>query len=418
MKPITLRIFLIYLLRTLGACVLAQQGSSSTSSCDASSLQMVQTITGPVNIFYIGIVSPDWCKQQPAEWVPSASLPRFTWTLEPAPEGATETTVMMSPPDLGTLLFDLNYDGVGSVDGIKINPTLNLTNGTDVGIVARIPRDQPVIVSMLSGAPFYVNIAKGFTNISGLESERSNDETFYCSGGEYQTNIAGRGSAVVADLSSTLGGWGVISIQDNGADWTVKLPEDDKNDFNLDIFSYNAKVLIQGHLNCTGTYDCKVFGGSQNGCVENCATELVVDGNISGNIPVYSWTPQPPFGEEYTGNATVMITTTEPNGCDHFSLDDSDETPFECTVDAGAVVELEEFPCITVSGEGGALDVLQCQGESLDQEHICNCAVPGVCPAPSPTPTPSSTSSYVNPRLAAAHAAAIYIFYSTFSLLF
>lgn len=135
MKPITLRIFLIYLLRTLGACVLAQQGSSSASSCDASSLQMVQTITGPVNIFYIGIVSPDWCKQQPAEWVPSASLPRFTWTLEPAPEGATETTVMLSPPDLGTLLFDLNYDGVGSVDGIKINPALNLTNGDRKSVV-------------------------------------------------------------------------------------------------------------------------------------------------------------------------------------------------------------------------------------------------------------------------------------------
>lgn len=86
----------------------------------------------------------------------------------------------MSPPDLGTILHDLNDDdGVGSIRGIAINPLLNLTNGTDVGVVVQIPSDQLVMVNVLSGSPFHVNIANGFTQISGLESNPSN-YNYYC----------------------------------------------------------------------------------------------------------------------------------------------------------------------------------------------------------------------------------------------
>ena len=376
----------------LGVSPRASIASASTASyCD--SMELVQTISpGPVDIFYIGIVSPTWCKHQYG-WDPVVFLPRFTWSLEPAPEGATETTVRMSPPNLGTLLYDFDRygDGVGAVRGIEINPTLNLTNGTDVGIAVQIPRDQLMIVTINAGSPFHVNIANGFTNIGALESDRSGQD-YYCGDGEYEAVIAGRGSAVVADLSSS-SDVSVLDINDNGADWTVKLPEDKSNQVSLKVDSLNGKVKILGGINCTDKYACSLLGGSHQGCTEDCATELVVEGSVIGNISVTSIVPQPEYPDEYTGNATVIITTTEPDGCEHFFIRDDDEVPFDCIYDAAATVQLEALPCTVAAGEGGSMDVLECQGETYEGRYTCNCAVPGVCPSPSPTPPPSSSSS-------------------------
>ena len=393
--------------------------ASSFSGCDTSStMEVVQTISGPINIFYVGIVSPDWCTAPSyTEWDPAVTLPRFTWTLEPAPEGATNTTVMMSPPDLGTLLYDLNKDGVGSADGLKINPTLNLTNGTEVGIVVQIPRNELVIVNVLGGAPFYVNIVNGFTNISTLGSDIGSYD-FYCGNGTYQSDIFGRGSSVAADLSSAIDFWS-LSIRDDGANWAVTLTDDETSRTELEIDAMNAKVAVQGHLQCTEPYACNLIGGSREGCAENCQTELVVDGSISGNISVFSITPQPPFWEEYEGNATFIITTSDAGGCDHFVLDDIGETPFECTVDTGVVVEVQEFPCTISAGEGGPTDTLQCHGESYEGRHMCNCAAPGTCLPPSPTPTPSSPSSFVKPHwFGTVQAVSLIMFCSTISSFF
>jgi len=71
-----------------------------------------------------------------------------------------------------------------------------------------------------------------------------------------------------------------------------------------------------------------------------------------------------------------------------------DGVPFDCNYDAEATVQLEAFPCTVVTGEGGLMDVLQCQGEMSEGENTCNCVVSGgVCPSPSPTPSPTSSSS-------------------------
>lgn len=383
--------------------------ASSISGCDSSTMEVVQTITGPINLFYVGIVSPDWCTEPSyTDYDAAVTLPRFTWTLEPAAEGATDTTVMMSPPDLGTLIYDFDEQfGVGSADGIKINPTLNLTNGTEVGIVVQIPRDELAIVDILGGAPFYVNIANGFTNISSLGSDIGSYD-FYCGNDTYQTDIFGRGSSVSADLSSAFDFWS-LSIRDDGADWTVKLTDDETSRTELEIDAMNAKVMVQGHLNCTEPYACNLIGGSREGCAENCKTELVVDGSISGNISVFSITPQPdPFWEEYDGNATFIITASDAGGCDHFVLDDIGGTPFGCTVDTEVVVVVEEFPCTIETGVGGPTDILQCQGEPYEGRHTCNCAVPGTCPAPSPAP--SSSSSFVEPHYVASVVVSLIVF--------
>ena len=203
----------------------------------------------------------------------------------------------------------------------------------------------------------------------------------------------GRGSGVAADLSSTLIEL-KIQINDDGADWTLKLPEDKSNGVNLDVASLNTKVKILGSIDCTGKYYCFLRGGSEiEECTEDCATELVVEGSVVGNVFIASNVPTR-NPDEYTGNATVVITTTEPDGCEHFYIYDDDGVPFDCNNDAEATVQLEAFPCTVATGEGGPMDVLQCQGETWRGENTCNCVVSGgVCPSPSPTPSPTSSSS-------------------------
>ena len=243
-----------------------------------------------------------------------------------------------------------------------------------------------------------MNIAKGFTSIDSLASSLSDFDDIYCDDGQYASIIAGRGSSVVADVSSSES-FEFLDVYDDGADWTVKLPEGD-NKVYLSLESTNGKFKIQGNINCTGIFDCFFLAGSRNGCEEDCFTELIVDGSISGNISVASYFPDPPPGEDYTGDPpTVIVKTTDQEGCEHiigFEGNADELIPVSCMDGAGAAaaVELDPFPCTIVAGEGGPMDVLECQGETFEERHICHCIVPGgaTCPAV-PTPAPSSSSN-------------------------
>lgn len=312
-------------------------------------------------------------------------MPRATWTIEPAPDGTTTTSVFMTPSNIGTVDFE-NWSDYG----IVLDPAA-VANAAEVGILIQVPKDDLERVSIEYGMPFYVNIAKGFTQltmiiISGASTCHYADGCPICDifTPEDTNNV---GPTIVADLSSVemqvSESWGnytqAIDISQFGAgiyDLTVVLPEDDDGvGMALNLDPTQANIKIKGNIKCDGSYGvvvnddlpeenylnefyCNIASKAEPGAKET-STNLVVDGTISGFFNVSS----------NVGSA-VFVEVSDDAGCDHFAPFHYEETigSFTCQDggDAVAVVNTEPFPCV---GDNGMVDCGE-KGRNY-QDDIC-----------------------------------------------
>ena len=323
-------------------------------------------------------------------------LPRATWTIEPAPEGVNTTQIWMLPPNLGHGLVDY------SELVVAINETFidnNDNNATEIGVLIQVPKDQ--LRSVNIDSPLRVNIAPGFTNLTSLSVDISSAQNAgYYQGKNYtcgkypvpgageELSLAGLGAEVRADLSTVegdislrAGGWG-------GNDIAVKLPKDGYPLAYMSLKGNNARYYIEGNVNCTNPYDyvfqqCYFTGGSADLCKgDDCFSQLVIDGEINGNVTVPS----------YLQSGVVSVAkVSAPGGCDQFEP----ENPaiFDCTDGAAAntTVEVEPLPCTMQEENMTLADVVECPTHFNAYVHkgfsMCNCYVPTseTCPEqPSP----------------------------------
>lgn len=92
------------------------------------------------------------------------TIPRFTWTIEPAPDGINRTSVYTYPPNIGKVKTadpDKEY-----FEGIIIDMDAIDNSTQEIAILIQTPNDVLEYVSVNSGMPFYVNIIDGFTALS------------------------------------------------------------------------------------------------------------------------------------------------------------------------------------------------------------------------------------------------------------
>jgi hypothetical protein len=352
-------------------------------------------------------------------------LPRATWTIEPTPEGVNMTQIWVSPPDLGRAVFT---DGVDSNDftlleGIEVNQTAldSISIETEIGVLIQVPKDQFNFFQMNFESPFRVNIAPGFTNIL----------TLYCYGTAYyggaytplggtcgfdagaynfiMKDMTGLGAVVRADLSTvTVGTSGLtVDVDGDGADFSLQLPEGYPLT-KMKLKGANSRYSIKGNVNCTGEYDCYLWGGSSNLCAGGqCFSQLVIDGDIAGNVSIN------PFLYSQQSGDVLIANVSAQDGCDHFTpypaelyigesnvtmaeqiLDERFRSNFGCIdgATANAVVEVEPFPCTMHKEDMKTIDVVECPRQSDIPPYDCKCFVPSA--AACPTPAPSSPASF------------------------
>lgn len=256
-------------------------------------------------------------------------------------------------------------------------------------MLIQVPKDQLYAVDIES--PFRVNIAPGFTNLIKLSVSvgESQDAGYYqgknytC--GEYaipgageELSLAGLGAEVRADLSTVEGYISLSADGLGGNDIAVKLPKDYPLTY-MSLKGNNARYYIEGNVNCTTPYDyvfkqCYFTGGSADLCKgDDCFSQLVIDGEIDGNITVPS----------YLQSGVVSVAkVSAPGGCYQFVP----ENPaiFDCTdgAAANATVEVEPLPCTMQEENMTLADVVECPtslngyGFSGSGFSICECYVP------------------------------------------
>jgi hypothetical protein len=332
-------------------------------------------------------------------------LPRATWTIEPAPEGVNTTQIWMSPPNLGWGFVDKDRLWVAfNRTAIELNNTANDTTTTEIGVLIQVPKDQLRRVDVDS--PLRVNIAQGFTNLRSLQVHidsaqnagnnpgnnytcgKYEDPSYYgIYGAGEELNLAGLGAEVRADLSTVEGG---ISLGAKGAgnDIAVKLPEDASQLTYMWLEGRNARYYIQGNVDCSNV-GCSFRGGSADLCKEDCFSQLVIDGEIDGNITVSS-------DNNRESDVVSVAKVDAPGSCDQFVP----ENPaiFNCTAGAAAsaTVEVVPLPCTMQEEDMTLSDVVECPDHHYPVTGFCRCYVPTseTCPESEPEPEESSPASF------------------------
>ena len=135
-------------------------------------------------------------------------MPRMTWTIEPNPDDSvTTTSVYLSPSNLGTVVTDES----SYIKGIQIDRAA-VANAAEVAVLIQAPKDGLGRVEIQNGAPFFVNIVKGFTDLTSIYV--GGGSTCYPVRGSYieagcpqckdlytPEEVRGIGQSIVADLS-------------------------------------------------------------------------------------------------------------------------------------------------------------------------------------------------------------------------
>lgn len=323
-------------------------------------------------------------------------LPRVTWTIEPAPDGFNDTLIWMSPPDLGRVVHYTTIKGITYILGIEFNRTTlnNLSNDAEFGVLIQAPKDQLSWLEVNNGSPLRVNIAPGFTNFKVLKVVNAYETNAYSCGSNSRLDLTGLGTTLRADLSTvnvTNRGRISLTAYGDGIDASVKLPEG-YSMFQMRLKGANSRYNIEGNVNCTIPKDCSLTGGSANLCTgANCFTQLIVDGNIDGNVPI-----QPYVTSEHSPDLVANVSAS--GGCVHFVPDrDSEDlslSNFVCAdgAAANAIVELDPLPCTMQQQEMTTTDVVECPSEDESDPYQCYCFVPAATACP--TPAPVSPASF------------------------
>ena len=335
-------------------------------------------------------------------------LPRATWTIEPAAEGVTSTQIWMSPPDLGQAIVSPLHsttDSIFRIEGILVNQTalMDVSDETEIGVLIRVPREQLSNVNFAYHSPLRLNIAPGITALQMLSVTGGYDypgfDNYTCHtdiGHIEYLDRAGLGAAVTADLSASTDEIAVL-VRGDGVELNLKLPEDGYPLNSMTLSGVNSRYNIKGNVNCTTFYggsSCSFYGGTADSCKEGCNSELVLEGDIVGDVNTF--TRVLTYRDE-TVQPNAIAKVSAPGGCDHFvpNSDSTDLTKFECTDGSTAnfnvtTPELQPLPCTMQIKDMTLADVVECPKQtknSFSDKYICECFVPTAetCPdEPSP----------------------------------
>jgi len=198
-----------------------------------------------------------------------------------------------------------------------------------------------------------------------------------------------------------------VDVNGDGVDFSLKLPEGYPLT-QMKLTGANSRYSIKGNVNCTGANDCYLWGGSSNLCVgDHCYSQLVVDGDIAGNVSIN------PFLYSQQSGDVLIANVSAQGGCDHFFVpypaelyvganstmaeqipDERFRSNFGCIDDdaANAAVELKLFPCTMQKQEMKTIDVVECPRQETSPPYECRCFVPSA--ATCPTPAPTSPASF------------------------
>jgi len=322
-------------------------------------------------------------------------MPRMTWTIEPNPDDSvTTTSVYLSPSNVGTVVTD---ESSSYIQGIQIYRDA-VANAAEVAVLIQAPKDGLGRVNIQNGAPFFVNIVKGFTDLTSI----------YVGGGSTCNPVRGSyieaecpqckdlytpeevrqiGPSVVADLSD-------VNVEDKiGDKWTfirsiyvysvgdavynlsLALPEYGENgvpvQFNFE--SASSKVEIKGNFDCafedtnmTNGGRCVFKSSGAPGC-KDCSNELIVDGSFNGyfNVSADNIYGSSPLNAEMSGDGCARLVP--------YFYDDNVEAPVSCS-EGNVTVDVEPFPCISAD-----IGTVECGADPFidyGRERPCFCVVP------------------------------------------
>ncbi len=357
----------------------------------------------------IDVINVAWLKETNTGGC--GQLPRATWTIEPAAEGVTSPQIWMSPPDLGQAIVSPLHsttDSILQIEGILVNQTalMDVSDETEIGVLIRVPKEQLSNVNFATG--MRLNIAPGITALQMLSDTRGyaspgfNNYTCHNEIGHIEyLDRAGLGAVVTADLSASLDEIAVL-VRGDGVDFNLKLPEDGYPLTSMTLRGVSSKYNIKGNVNCTkfygGSCSFDVYGGTTD-CKEGCSSELVLEGDIIGNVKTSS---RVFTSRDETVRPNAVAKVSAPGGCDHFvpetESDSTDLTKFECTDGSTnfnvTTPELQPLPCTMQMKNMALADLVECPQQtkkSFSDKYICECFVPTseTCPEPD-EPSPAS----------------------------
>ena len=322
-------------------------------------------------------------------------MPRMTWTIEPNPDDSVNSTsVFLSPSNIGTVVVeDSNTEG-STILGIDVDPVA-VANAIEIGVLVQTPKNSLREVEVENGAPFFVNIVKGFTNLRYLVLGRA--DTCYrvrdgyieldcptCDDLYTHAEVKGIGSSIVADLSEVnveddRGTNGPSLVVSSGGlasvnNFTLVLPDNGGNGVpvQLNFFgSASSKVEIIGDIDCStddvafrDQHGVCVFLSNQAWGCKDCSNEMIIDGTINGYFNVSTEIP--------------LDVKVPDGGCDHFALYspfflNRNMDQFKCT-EGNATVNVEPLPC--VSADIGTLECGTNPIRDHSNESACFCVAP------------------------------------------
>eukprot|EP00986_Skeletonema_menzelii_P010448 scaffold5072_cov184-Skeletonema_menzelii.AAC.3 len=271
-------------------------------------------------------------------------MPRMTWTIEPNPDDSVNTTsVFLSPPNIGTVVTG---ELSGYIYGIEIDRAA-VANASEIGVLIQAPKDGLNAVEVTEGAPFFVNIVKGFTRLTSLWL-----------GGADTCNPVRDGLALPAY------GEKGVPVQ-------------------FSFGSASSKIEIKGRIDCafertnmTNGGRCAFESNRASGC-KDCSNEMVIDGSINGYFNVSAESP--------------LDIEMSDGGCDHLAPFDNDSMDRVKCTEGNATVNVEPLPCVSAD-----IGTLECGTSPFWEHSPCFCVAPlpvgkwgpGYC-----DPNPNSNSS-------------------------
>jgi len=235
-------------------------------------------------------------------------------------------------------------------------------NATEIGVLIQAPKDVVSSVKVEEGAPFFVNIIKGFTRLRDIRLDGHPSTCYQARDGSIEVEcpkcddlytpeeVKGIGSSIVADLSDvnvedTYGYMSVDTYRDSVDNLSLTLPEYGENGVPVvfDFGSASSKIEIKGSFDCAYlNYSACTFMSSSRsrlaGC-KDCSNEMIIDGSINGYFNVSSY-------ESYDIPLEVKISD---RGCDHLAPlygESRNMNGVKCT-EGNVIVNVEPFPCVS-----------------------------------------------------------------------
>lgn len=313
-------------------------------------------------------------------------MPRMTWTIEPNPDDSvTTTSVYLSPSNVGTVITDES----SYIQGIQIDPAA-VANAAEVAVLIQAPKDGLGSVIIQNGAPFFVNIVKGFTDLTSISIGGGNTcnpvrgsyieaDCPQCKDLYTPEEVRGIGPSVVADLSDVNVGppklgdkWTCIRsigvTSDTVYNLSLALPEYGENGapVQFDFGAASSKVEIKGNFDCafedTTGGQCVFRTSGTRGC-KDCSNELIIDGSFNGYFNVSG---------EFIDGSSPLNAEVSGDGCARLVPYDDDIKALVNCSEGNVTVDVEPLPCISAD-----IGTVECGADPYPSEGPpCFCVVP------------------------------------------